>query len=148
MQKKSKYNAKKVEFDGIVFDSVAERDFYIMLLELKREGKVVSIVTQPKFEIIEAVGNMKAKHYIADFTVTYPNGEIFVFDVKGMATTEAKLKRQLFMLKYPHLELVWICKSPAYHKKETDDEWIEYDELNRLRAKRKRERKKKNAENS
>ncbi|UBH16387.1 DUF1064 domain-containing protein [Macrococcus armenti] len=146
MQKKSKYNAKKVEFDGIVFDSVAERDFYITLLKLKRDGEVLSIVTQPKFEIIEAVGDMKAKHYIADFTVTYADGHIFVFDVKGMATTEAKLKRQLFAVKYPHLELMWICKSPAYHKNETGDEWIEYDELNRLRAKRKRERKKKNAE--
>ena len=52
-----------------------------------------------------------------------------------MATTTAKLKAKLFRYKYPEVKLTWICKAPKY----TGLEWIEYDELIKVRRKRKRE---------
>ena len=53
-----------------------------------------------------------------------------------MATTAAKLKAKLFRYKYPDVKLTWICKAPKY----TGLEWIEYDELIKVRRKRKRRR--------
>ena len=64
------------------------------------------------------------------------NDLIKVIDVKGMATTTAKLKAKLFRYKYPDVKLTWICKAPKY----TGLEWIEYDELIKVRRKRKREK--------
>ena len=52
--------------------------------------------------------------------------------MKGMATTTAKLKAKLFRYKYPEVKLTWICKAPKY----TGLEWIEYDELIKVRRKR------------
>ena len=36
----SKYNNKKVVYAGITFDSKAERDYYLYLLDLKQRGIV------------------------------------------------------------------------------------------------------------
>ena len=68
-----------------------------------------------------------------------------MIDVKGMATDTAKLKAKLFRYKYPDVMLTWICKAPKY----TGLEWIEYDELIKVRRKREgeQERRTSNAPN-
>lgn len=137
-EKRSKYNAKKSTFDGITFDSAVECDYYKFLLGQKKKGKVIDIKLQPKYEIIEKVANFRATNYVADFEVKLPGGHITVIDIKGMATDTAKIKRKLFMVKYPNVELLWLCKAPKYHADDTGEEWIEYDQLNKLRSKRKK----------
>lgn len=49
---RSKYRSQKVVFRGIEFDSTHERDFYIKLLGLMREGKISGLRLQTKFLLI------------------------------------------------------------------------------------------------
>lgn len=49
---KNKFGAKKVVFKGIEFDSTHERDFYINLLGLQREGKISGLRLQTPFLLI------------------------------------------------------------------------------------------------
>lgn len=133
----SKYNAKKVEYKGIVFDSKVECEYY-QYLEKKMNGVTYNrIEIQPRYELIPKFGDQRKTEYIADFSLYLDNDLIEVIDVKGMATTTAKLKAKLFRYKYPEVKLTWICKAPKY----TGLEWIEYDELIKIRRKRKREKK-------
>lgn len=132
--KKSKSEGKyahiKTEIDGIMFDSKMEADFYIYLKALKEEGSVLHFETQPeyvlqeKFIIFEGVtyegthplfNKLKRKHnlstvaaikYRSDFLVTFSDGDQVVIDVKGVETPEFKIKKKLFMYKYPELELM------------------------------------------
>lgn len=132
----SKYNAKKVEYKGIVFDSKVECEYY-QYLEKKMNGVTYNrIEIQPRYELIPKFGNQRKTEYIADFALYLDNDLIEVIDVKGMATTTAKLKAKLFRYKYPEVKLTWICKAPKY----TGLEWIEYEELIKVRRKRKREK--------
>lgn len=132
----SKYNAKKVEYKGIVFDSKVECEYY-QYLEKKMNGVTYNrIEIQPRYELIPKFGDQRKTEYIADFSLYLDNDLIEVIDVKGMATTTAKLKAKLFRYKYPGVKLTWICKAPKY----TGLEWIEYDELIKVRRKRKREK--------
>lgn len=132
----SKYNAKKVEYKGIVFDSKVECEYY-QYLEKKMNGVTYNrIEIQPRYELIPKFGNQRKTEYIADFALYLDNDLIEVIDVKGMATTTAKLKAKLFRYKYPEVKLTWICKEPKY----TGLEWIEYEELIKVGRKRKREK--------
>lgn len=131
----SKYNARKVEYKGIVFDSKVECEYY-QYLEKKMNGVTYNrIEIQPRYELIPKFGDQRKTEYIADFALYLDSDLIEVIDVKGMATTTAKLKAKLFRYKYPEVKLTWICKAPKY----TGLEWIEYEELIKVRRKRKRE---------
>ena len=48
----NKYNAKKTEIDGHVFDSKTEAEYYVHLLELVRHGEIRDLQLQPKFGFI------------------------------------------------------------------------------------------------
>ena len=47
-----KYFSRKCTFKGLVFDSTAERDFYIILLGLQREGKIWGLRLKTPFLLI------------------------------------------------------------------------------------------------
>ena len=130
----SKYNAKKVEYKGIVFDSTVECDYY-QYLERNLGKGYDHIELQPRYELIPKVNKQRKTEYIADFALWKDNKLLEVIDVKGMPTEVAKLKAKIFRDKYPNIKLTWICKAPKY----TGLEWIEYDELIKVRRKRKRE---------
>ncbi|NMK81824.1 DUF1064 domain-containing protein [Staphylococcus capitis] len=130
----SKYNAKKVEYKGIVFDSTVECDYY-QYLERNLGDEYDYIELQPRYELIPKVNKQRKTEYIADFALFKDDVLVEVIDVKGMPTEVAKLKAKIFRDKYPNIKLTWICKAPKY----TGLEWIEYDELIKVRRKRKRE---------
>lgn len=130
----SKYNSKKVEYKGFVFDSKIECDFY-QHLERNLGDEYDYIELQPRYELIPKFDNQRKTEYIADFALWKDNKLLEVIDVKGMPTEVAKLKAKIFRDKYPNIKLTWICKAPKY----TGLEWIEYDELIKVRRKRKRE---------
>ena len=48
----SKYGSSKVEFQGIVFDSKYERDRYLYLLDLQKQGKISGLRRQTQFLLI------------------------------------------------------------------------------------------------
>lgn len=105
---KNKYNAVKMEINGIVFDSKKEANYYSYLLALKEQGKIdnikmqVEYLLQPAFirENGEKVKNIK---YYADFVVTYKNGTTEVIDVKGRRTKEYSIKRKMLLDRYPNI---------------------------------------------
>ena len=130
----SKYNSKKVEYKGFVFDSKIECDYY-KHLERNLGDEYDYIELQPRYELIPKFDNQRKTEYIADFALWKDNKMLEVIDVKGMPTEVAKLKAKIFRDKYPNIKLTWICKAPKY----TGLEWIEYDELIKVRRKRKRE---------
>ena len=128
--KKSKYNAKKVEVDGIIFDSKMESEFYEYLLTKHRKE---DIVLQPVYKLLDSFKDKKGKlvrgiTYKADFEVLG-----VLYDVKGMATPVFSIKEKLFKKRYPDIELKCVTKAPNY----SGVEWIEISELKKLRKARK-----------
>lgn len=144
-QSRSKYNidtsAKgkaKREYNGIIFDSLLEKNYYIYLLDQKEQGIIKDIELQPRY-LIQPSFNYQGKtirkiEYIADFKVTYSDNTVIVYDVKGKADAVALLKRKLFMFKYPDNKLVWITWS------KTDGGWVDYFDLQKARKSRRRSR--------
>lgn len=134
--------SKKTVIDGIVFDSKTEAEYYEYLKTLEKNKKIYRLRCHPTFILQEAFEQdgkkYKAIKYIADFA--YWNDEeqtSVVVDVKGYAMEDAKLKRKLFAYKYSDWKLVWVAKSNKY----SETGWIDYDELQKLKRKARKERK-------
>lgn len=94
---RNKFGAKKVEYDGRMFDSKAEAARADQLWMMKLAGEVKEIEYQPVFECI--VNGKKVCKYIADFRVTYADGHVEIEDVKGFKRGSAysyfRLKKKL-----------------------------------------------------
>lgn len=135
-QRNSKYNARKTEIAGIRFDSALEGKYYLHLLELQEKGEVERIELQPSF-ILQGgfTDDYGVKHmpikYISDFLVYYKDKPPVVIDCKGLMTSDFKIKRKLYCMKFP-LELKLINYSKI------DGGWIECDALKKARAARKK----------
>lgn len=134
--------SKKTVIDGITFDSRTEAEYYEYLKSLERDKKIYRLRCHPVYVLQDAVERhgkkYKAIKYIADFEYWSDEEQInVVVDVKGYAMEDARLKRKLFAYNYPFDKLVWVAKSLKYSK----TGWIDYDELQRLRRKERRERK-------
>lgn len=99
----SKYGAKKVEVDGIKFDSKKEANRYQVLKLMEQAGAIQNLELQKKFELIPSFkidGKIiRGISYKADFCY-YENGRYVVEDVKGYRTEVYKLKSKLFAYKY------------------------------------------------
>lgn len=134
--------SKKTVIDGITFDSKTEAEYYEYLKRLEKNKKIYRLRCHPTYILQEAVERhgkrYKAIKYIADFGYWDDEEQMnVVVDVKGYAMEDARLKRKLFAYKYPSYKLVWVAKSNKYSK----TGWIDYDELQKLRRKARRERK-------
>lgn len=118
-KKANKYQAKKCEYEGEIFDSIKERDAWIDLKLLEKAGKIRNLRRQVEYELIPAQrepdrigkrgGIIKGKTieqaviYRADFCWE-ENGQEIVADVKGYkgggAYSIFKLKRKLLLWRY------------------------------------------------
>lgn len=90
----SKYNNKKTEIDGFLFDSKREANRYVELKLLERAGEIENLELQPKYSV-----DINGKHicnYFADFRYfdSY-NKSIVIEDAKGMRTDVYKIKKKL-----------------------------------------------------
>lgn len=92
--KKSKYNANKVEVDGIKFDSKKEADFYNELKLRLSAGDIKGFCRQAEFVLAP---NLR---YKADFVVFNNDGTSEIIDVKGMQTQVYKDKKKVFEDKF------------------------------------------------
>ena len=135
----NKYNNKKTTIDDIVFDSKDEALYYQALKNMKAKGLINDFELQPKFLLQESfVKNGKRYrpiNYIADFRVINNDGSAYIVDIKGMLTTEFKIKMKLFNYKYPDIELRLISRSVKF-----GDEYgfINYYKLQELRKQNKK----------
>jgi hypothetical protein len=98
---RSKYNAKKTLFDGVMYDSKAEAKYAQQLDILRKamgDDRVIEVVRQPKY-LIEVNGK-KICTYIGDFLVTYSNGNKALIDVKSAMTKKLpvyRIKKKLML---------------------------------------------------
>lgn len=91
-KKRSKYNAKKVKIDGILFDSKLEANRYIDLKELLALGIITDLETHKRYPL--DVNGINVTSYEADF-VYKKNGVEIIEDTKGVLTKEYKIKKKL-----------------------------------------------------
>lgn len=105
-KRKNKYNNRKVEIDGLVFDSLAESRYYQELQLRLNANDILMFRTQPRYMIqkpYEKDGKkVRAIYYIADFEVHHLDGSIETVDVKGAITAVFRIKEKMFNKIYPH----------------------------------------------
>ena len=105
-----KYKNVKCEYKGIKFDSLHERNHYMYLEQLQKDGKIYDLQCQVKFELQPAFTfngkKIRAVTYTADFTYYTPDGQIHIVDAKGMKTDVYKLKKKLMQYKGHDIEEV------------------------------------------
>ena len=132
---KTKYNSKKIELDGHVFDSKAEARYYEELKLQQEQSKILFFRLQPRYELQESFKKSGKLHrkieYVADFEIHHLDGYIETIDVKGFETTDFAIKRKLFEKKFPHKLTLWAFS-------QIDGGWIELDELKKARRLRKK----------
>lgn len=142
-QANNKYGASKVVFKGISFDSRYERDRYIYLCHLQKQGKISGLRLQVGFRIIKKVIKLipvqlktkvrydqkvveKEARYHCDFLYK-EDGKIIVEEFKSVMTAELPdyvLRRKLMVNKiYDHNErpnrTQWVFREVIYDKKTT-----------------------------
>lgn len=101
----SKYKNKKIEYDGIVFDSKKELHRYWELLELEKLNLIKQLQLQKKFVLQDKFKmngkTIRAITYIADFYYYDNQKKCYVVeDVKGIKTEVYKIKKKLFQHRY------------------------------------------------
>lgn len=120
MLKRSKYKAKKIEIDGVQFDSKKESNRYLELKSKERRGEIRDLQLQVPFQLLPAqykettqytkTGKEKTVKklierkvmYVADFVyIVCSSGEFVVEDVKGYKRSTAYsvyvMKRKLML---------------------------------------------------
>lgn len=101
--KGSKYGNKKIEADGIKFDSKREFHHYRVLKDLLDRGDITGLKLQVKFEFkindqcLRYVDSNRVIKYIADFEYFDMYGNRKVVDVKGLKTRDYLIKKALMM---------------------------------------------------
>lgn len=106
--KKSKYGNKKVEIDGIVFDSKHEYHVFQGLKVREMTGEISNLRLQVPYELNE--GGTHSLKYVADFVYfDHILGKEVVADAKGSLTKVYKKKRAL-MKSVHKIEILEIYK--------------------------------------
>lgn len=100
---KNKYNAKKILYKGILFDSKKECYRYMELLGKEKKEIIKNLKCQVKFDLIIKNKYFREASYIADFVYEFEE-ETIVEDVKGYKKGAAyslfKLKCKIMYDKY------------------------------------------------
>ncbi len=106
--KRNKYNAVKIEKDGVKFDSQKEYKRYIELTAQMQRGEIQDLKCQVKFELapkVKIAGEKRAKpalRYFADFTYLRDGVQI-VEDVKSAVTRKlASFRNKKHLMKTVH----------------------------------------------
>ena len=108
----SKYGNKKVEYQGLTFDSKKEYKRWCELRLAERAGEITELRRQVKYVLIpsqrEKVWNIEKNcfevgkvierevSYVADF-VYKKDGELIVTDTKGFRTPDYIMKRKMML---------------------------------------------------
>lgn len=93
-ERRGKYNARKTEVDGFVFDSRKEAARYQELKLLERAGEITNLVMQVRYPCV--INGEAICSYIADFEyITTADDKLHTEDVKGFKTDVYKLKKKL-----------------------------------------------------
>jgi hypothetical protein len=97
--RKSKYNNRKTEYNGVIYDSSAEADGAKILDKLLADGRITSIERQVRFALKDRDGGNRM-YYRADFVVVGLSGSRYIIDIKGFLTDAFKIKAAYFRYVY------------------------------------------------
>jgi len=97
-----KFKSIRCEADGIKFSSKLERNYYLKLMEAKKDGSLIMFMRQCPFHLEGGI------RYVVDFVEFWKTNEpgeaeIKFTDVKGIITDIYKLKKKLVESEYPIL---------------------------------------------
>lgn len=104
--KESKYHAKRVEIEGVLFDSKKEAQLWVRLQNLQRMGVISELQRQVRFELVPKQKDERAVYYVADY-VFKEGDKLVVADCKSSMTKKLPsyiIKRKLFKFRYPEYE--------------------------------------------
>lgn len=100
----NKYKNKECIYNGIKFQSLREKNYYIKLKMLQNSGKISELKLQVPFVLIETFKledkTYRQTKYVADFVYKDEQGKYHIVDTKGFRTPEYKLKKKLMAWKY------------------------------------------------
>ena len=88
-EKKSKYNNRKTEYNGVTYDSKKEALRAAELNLMIKSGEIVTLARQVRYRLAQGV------EYVADFVYTTKDGKTVIEDVKGFKTDVYKMKKKL-----------------------------------------------------
>ena len=91
--KKNKYNARKTEYNGIIYDSKKEAKRAEQLDKLLAVGDIINIERQVPIKCI--INSKLVCKLVCDFVYTLADGSVVYEDVKGMVLPVFKLKQKL-----------------------------------------------------
>lgn len=139
--------------EPITFDSEDEADYYFCLKDDQDAGHITRIELHPRLELFPKFTDDQGARqvpmiYTPDFYVEYADGRKEYVDVKGFSTTDGDMRRKLynylafgdspFKRPFDGVPLRWVASSNKYGD---ENGWIDYDELQRIRAKNRKEKK-------
>ena len=109
----NKFRAVKTVVDGVKFDSKGEARRFCDLKIMERVGEISDLSLQPEFVLQEAFTDSSGvKHreikYRADFKYL-EGGKWVIEDFKGVQTVEFRLKKKLFLKRYPEFVFRVTC---------------------------------------
>lgn len=108
------------------------------LLPQLEAGKVTKIERQVEYVLQDAFERDHVKYrpitYVADFVVTFACGQTIAFDFKGMPDAQARLKRKMFLYRYPDIPFYWAVYSKI------DGGYVLYETVQRNRKVRRAQR--------
>jgi len=132
----SKYNSKKVEYDGIVFDSQIEMEYFKLLKDRVNKEEILWFTIQPVYELTpkftKGGKNIRSTSYTPDFLIKHLDGSLEAIETKGFMTQASELRIKLFNYRYQDIKLTVL----SYSKKWGG--WVEYSELKKLRRENKK----------
>lgn len=97
VQKRPKYGNRRVEVDGIWFDSQHEAAVYKELMLRVRAGELKCVCRQVKFDLPGGIV------YVADFLIIKPDFSVEVYDAKSPATK----KNRVYINKKKQVKACW-----------------------------------------
>lgn len=95
---RTKYRNKKTELDGIIFGSHIEARRYSELKQLQALGEISDLSVHPVFRLLDKFRDpwsgdcQKSINYIGDFLYVEKGTHRVCEDVKGVQTTEFRIK--------------------------------------------------------
>ena len=112
-KKRNKFNATRSSLDDVVYDSQLERDFAIHL-NLQLRAKLIKGWTRQKKIDLYYYNSQGRKHpwksWKVDFMIEHLNGKFELAEVKGLATGDYLLKKEI-------CQNVWLPDNPNYSLK-------------------------------
>lgn len=144
-----KFKSKKVEYDGMIFDSITEFQYYTVLKRMQEKGEITDLKCQVPFLLVPSFKDsygtsVRKMEYISDFTYI-KDGKLHIVDVKGsMYNITIESKNKIKMCKYLNQDTIFeivVKYKDVWYNLEDKQEKKQYMEMYSARKKKKSKKK-------